>query len=257
MNADPAAQRRLLDLAEVDAELARTAHRRRSLPELAEIEQAEQELRAGRDSLVAAETVASDLDREIRKLEAEIDQVRAREDRDRGLMDSGSISSGKQLEDLQHELATLKRRQGVLEDDLLEVMEQREATEADLTRSRAALAGIEQRLADAGGRRDEALADLEAIEARRGAERTDLVRELPEDLLALYERIRAQKGIGAALLHQRRCGACRLELDRIAIGRLRDAAPDAVLRCEECGVVLVRAPESGLAPPGASGEAGR
>lgn len=257
MNADPAAQRRLLDLAEVDAELARTAHRRRSLPELAEIEQAEQDLRAGRDSLVAAETVASDLDREIRKLEGEIDQVRAREDRDRGLMDSGSISSGKQLEDLQHELATLKRRQGVLEDDLLEVMEQREATEADLVRSRAALAELEQKLADATRRRDEALADLMTTEARRTTERAALVTELPEDLMTLYERIRAQKGIGAALLRQRRCGACRLELDRTAIGRLRDAAPEAVLRCEECGVVLVRAAESGLSSPSSAGEAGR
>ncbi|HEX2290354.1 MAG TPA: hypothetical protein VHH53_09215, partial [Pseudonocardiaceae bacterium] len=127
MNADPAAQRRLLELAVVDAELTRAAHRRRSLPELAEIEQVDKDLLSGRDSLVAAETAASDLDREIRKLEAEIDQVRARENRDRGLLDSGSISSGKQLEDLQHELATLQRRQTVLEDDLLEVMEQREA----------------------------------------------------------------------------------------------------------------------------------
>ncbi|MGH4023665.1 MAG: zinc ribbon domain-containing protein [Pseudonocardiaceae bacterium] len=257
MNADSAAQRRLLDLAEVDAELARAAHRRRSLPELAEIELAEQELRSGRDALVASETVASDLDREIRKLEAEIDQVRAREDRDRGLMNSGSISSGKQLEDLQHELATLQRRQGVLEDDLLEVMEQREATDADLARNRAALADVEQRLADAVRRRDEVLADLETIEARRAAERTTLLGELPKDLLALYERIRAQKGIGAAPLRQRRCGACRLELDRTAIGRIREAAPDAVLRCEECGVVLVRVAESGLPGPAHSGEPGQ
>lgn len=246
MNADPAAQRRLLDLAEVDADLARALHRRRSLPELAEIEQAEQDLRAGRDALVANETVASDLDREIRKLEAEIDQVRAREDRDRGLMNSGSISSGKQLEDLQHELTTLERRQGVLEDELLEVMERREAVGADLERGRAALAEVEQRLADAVGRRDEALADLETTETRRNAERSALIGELPDDLVALYERIRAQKGTGAALLRHQRCGACRLELDRTAIGRLRDAAPEAVLRCEECGVLLVRVPELGL-----------
>lgn len=257
MNADPAAQRRLLDLAEVDAELARVAHRRRSLPELAEVEQAEKDQRSCRDSLVGTETGASDLDREIRKLEAEIDQVRAREDRDRGLMDSGSISSGKQLEDLEHELATLQRRQGVLEDDLLEVMEQREATDADLGRGRAALAEIEQRLADAALRRDEALRDLETIELRRTAERSALLGELPEDLVVLYERIRAQKGIGAALLRHRRCGACRLELDRTAIGRLRDAAPEAVLRCEECGVVLVRAAESGLSAPTTPGEPGQ
>lgn len=245
MNADPAAQRRLLDLAAVDAELTRAAHRRRSLPELVEIEQVEKDLAASRDSLIVAETAASDLDREIRKLEAEIDQVRAREDRDRGLLDSGSISSSKQLEDLQHELATLQRRQTVLEDDLLEVMERREATGADVDRGRAARTDIEQRRLDAARRRDEALADLESTEQHRQRERRTLVGELPAGLVVLYERIRAQRGTGAALLRQQRCGACQLELDRTAIGRLREAAPDEVLRCEECGVLLVRG-ESGL-----------
>ena len=246
MNADPAAQRRLLDLAAVDAELTRAAHRRRSLPELAEIEQVDKALLACRDSLVAAETAASDLDREIRKLEGEIDQVRAREDRDRGLLDSGSITSGKQLEDLQHELATLRRRQTVLEDDLLEVMERREATGADIDRGRAAVADVEQRRLDVARRQGEALAELESTEEHGKQERRALIGQLPAELVALYERVRARNGTGAALLRERRCGACRLELDRTAIGRLRDAAPDEVLRCEECGVVLVRTPESGL-----------
>jgi uncharacterized protein len=245
VKADPAAQRRLLDLAAVDAELTRAAHRRRSLPELTEIEQIEKVLRAGRDSLVASETAASDLDREIRKLETEIDQVRAREDRDRILLDSGSISSGKQLDDLQHELATLLRRQTVLEDDLLEVMERREATDAELVRGRAALADIEQRYLDATRRRDDALAELEAVEEHGNQERRTLVGELPAELITLYERIRARHGTGAALLREGRCGACQLELDRTAIGRLREASPNEVVRCEECGVVLVRTQEPG------------
>jgi uncharacterized protein len=246
VNVDPAAQRRLLDLAAVDAELTRAAHRRRSLPELAEFEQVDRALLACRDSLVTTETAASDLDREIRKLEGEIDQVRARKDRDRGLLDSGSISSGKQLEDLQHELATLMRRQTVLEDDLLEVMERREAIGADVETGHVVLADAEQRQLDAARRRDEALAELESTEQHGRQERRTLVGELPAELVALYERIRARNGTGAALLREGRCGACRLELDRTAIGRLRDAAPDEVVRCEECGVVLVRIPESGL-----------
>jgi predicted nucleic acid-binding Zn-ribbon protein len=246
VKADPAAQRRLLDLAAADAELTRAAHRRRSLPELVEIEQVDKSLRASRDSLVAAETAASDLDRDIHKLEAEIEQVRARGERDRGLLDSGSISSGKQLEDLQHELATLRRRQTVLEDDLLEVMERREAIDTDLERGRAALADLERRHLDAIRRRDDALADLDAIEQRRNQERQTIVNELPTELVGLYERIRARNGTGAALLREGRCGACRLELDRTAVGHLREAAADQVLRCEECGVVLVRTAESGL-----------
>jgi len=108
------------------------------------------------------------------------------------------------------------------------------------------LADIEQRHLEATRRRDEALTELESTELQGNQERTILVGGLPAELVTLYERIRARNGSGAALLRGGRCGACRLELDRTAIGRLRDASPDEVVRCEECGVVLVRTPESGL-----------
>lgn len=246
MKADPAVQRLLLDLADVDAELNRVTHRRRTLPELEQVGAAERELQAKRDSLVAAQTSHGDVDRDAKRLETEVEQVRAREDRDRKLLDSGSLSSSKQMEDVQHELETLARRQGVLEDELLEVMEQREALESDVERSRAAVDDAETTLADAQSRRDEALADLDANEAKRLAEREGLVTRFPDDLLALYDRIRANKGVGAGLLQSRRCGACRIELDRAAIAKVAEAAEDDVVRCEECGAILVRTKESGL-----------
>ncbi|MGP4015941.1 zinc ribbon domain-containing protein [Saccharopolyspora sp. 5N708] len=238
MKADPAVQRRLLDLAEADAELNRVEHRRRTLPELEQIGQAERDARAKRDELVVAQTAYSDLDREVKRLENEVDQVRARERRDRELMAAGG--SAKQLEDLEHELQTLARRQGVLEDEQLEVMEQREALETNVTRSREAVDAAEQRLVEVQSRRDEAVADLEVAESRRKAERDLIVKALPESLAALYERIRAQRGVAAGLLQGARCGACRIELDRTALNEVREAAADDVVRCEECGAILVR-----------------
>jgi len=245
VKADPAVQRRLLGLAETDTELSRIAHRRRNLPELAEITECERDLRAKRDAVVAAETTLGDLDRDVRRLETEIEHVRAREERDRALMTGGGVSS-KQLVDLQHELDSLQRRKTTLEEELLEVMERREAVELDVAHAREALAAAEERLADAQRRRDQALADLETAEARRNADRKNLLAELPGDLVALYERMRAKQGVGAALLRARRCEACHLELDRTALTALREAAADDVVRCQECGVVLVRTAESGL-----------
>ncbi|MEV0088166.1 C4-type zinc ribbon domain-containing protein [Saccharopolyspora sp. NPDC050642] len=242
MKADPAVQRRLLDLAEADAELNRVEHRRRTLPELEQIGQAEGEVRAKRDELVVAQTAFSDLDREVKRLENEVDQVRARERRDRDLMAAGA--SAKQLEDLEHELQTLARRQGILEDEQLEVMEQREALETNVTKSREAVAAAEERLADIQSRRDEALADLEVAETRRKTERDLITKAMPADLLALYERIRAQRGVAAGLLQGARCGACRIELDRHALTGVREAAADDVVRCEECGAILVRTGEN-------------
>jgi uncharacterized protein len=245
VKADPAVQRRLLDLAEVDAELARVTHRRRTLPEIAEIAEAERQVRAKQDALVAIETTLTDLDRDVKRQETEIDQVRAREERDRKLMQAGSVGA-KQLTDLEHELATLERRQGILEDDLLELMERREAVEADVSFARVALDKSRETFEDAARRRDTALADLESTETRRTADRSVMTKGFPDDLLKLYDRQREQRGIGAALVQSRRCGACRIELDRSAMSKLKEAAADEVVRCEECGAILVRTSESGL-----------
>lgn len=245
MKADPAVQRRLLDLAQVDAELARVTHRRRTLPEIAEIAEAEQQLRAKQDALVDVETLLTDLDRDVKRAETEIDQVRARGERDRKLMQSGSVGA-KQLTELEHELATIQRRQGILEDDLLELMERREAVDADASFARVELDKARQTVEDAAARRDAALADLESTETRRTADRLTMIKGLPDDLLKAYDRQREQRGIGAALIQSRRCGACRIELDRSAISKLKEAAADEVARCEECGAILVRTAESGL-----------
>jgi hypothetical protein len=79
------------------------------------------------------------------------------------------------------------------------------------------------------------------------AQRATQVGSIDDALVTLYEKIRAQQGgIGAAELRQRRCGGCRLELNNVELGRLRDAAEDEVLRCEECRRILIRSAESGL-----------
>ena len=69
---------------------------------------------------------------------------------------------------------------------------------------------------------------------------------LTPGLDALYERVRAQRGIGAGLLRGRRCGACRIEIDRTTMSKIQSSAADDVVTCDECGAILVRTGESGL-----------
>jgi uncharacterized protein len=245
MKAEPAVQRRLLDLAEVDAELSRLAHRRRTLPEIAELTGAEAAVRSARDKLVEVETSAGDLDRDIRRIERDVEAVRARTARDHQLLAGAGIAA-KQAADLQHELETLQRRQGVLEDEQLEIMEQREAVEMDVEHSRGEVAAAEKLVVEITERRDSALADIDAAEGGRRRDREKAAAAIPAELLAAYDKRRESHGVGAALLQSRRCQACRLELDRTAISELKAAPDDEVVRCEECGVILVRTPESGL-----------
>ena len=245
MIAEPAIQQRLLQLAEVDTELNRIDHRRRTMPELAEIIEGEKTVQTRKDTVVTVQSGAGDLDRDIARLERDVDGVRARVDRDQGMLAGGGIGA-KQAVDLQHELDTLARRQGNLEDELLEIMEQREATEANLQNAQVELAAAEHSLADVATRRDTVLADLEAAEAGRRRDRESIVGDIPAELLGLYDRLREKTGTGAALIRARRCGACRLELDRSEISAIKHAEPNEVLRHEECGVIMVRTSESGL-----------
>ena len=171
VKAEVAQQRSLLELAELDAELTRLAHRVANLAEQQQFEQVQAEHRAATDRLAALSIAIEDLDAQVSRFESEIDGVRQREDRDRKLLDSGSVDP-KQLEELQHELETLERRQSSLEDSLLEVMERREQLTAEQAAESAKVDGLQRDLDAAAQARDEAIAEIDQLRAERGGAAT-------------------------------------------------------------------------------------
>jgi hypothetical protein len=246
VKAAPEAQRRLLDLQAVDTALAQLAHRRRTLPELAEIDAVARELSALEDDRVRAQVAVDDLDRDIARFEKDIEQVRVRKDRDQVRINSGS-GPVRELEALQHELATLNRRQSELEDAELELMEQRETAQAALDAVVGKLNDARKRRDDAEARRDQAIEDITKEQDFKTGARQPLAADLPSDLLTLYDKIRADSGgLGAALVRAGRCGGCRIELYGADLNRVKTAPADEVVRCEECRRIMVRTAESGL-----------
>jgi uncharacterized protein len=245
MKADPEAQRRLLDLQAIDITLTQLAHRRRTLPELAELDRLARELSSLEDERVRAQVSLDDLDRDIARLEKDIEQVRVRADKDRGRLDVGT-GPARELEALQHELATLQRRQSELEDAELELLEQRETAQAGYDDVQQRLTGQRQIRDETERRRDAALADLDKDRDWKQSSRAPLVADLPAELVQLYDKIRESSGIGAALLRAGRCEGCRLELSGSERARVKGLPADEVVRCEECRRILVRTNESGL-----------
>jgi hypothetical protein len=239
-------QLRLLDLQAADTALAQLAHRRMTLPELAALAERSQRATRLADDIVDAETRVGDMADEQRRLENEVDAVRARAARDEQRLQTGGLPP-KDLEGLQHEVTTLARRQSSLEDDLLEVMEQREgadATLAELTTQRTVLDGERAELEAA---RDASFAEIDQGIAERTKERSAVAADLPGDLMTLYDRAREHGGgVGAAMLRNRRCEGCRIELSGSELSSVRTAAPDEVVRCDNCRRILVRTAESGL-----------
>jgi predicted nucleic acid-binding Zn-ribbon protein len=127
------------------------------------------------------------------------------------------------------------------------VMEKLEAAQARAAEATAALNELAEARRAAEGARDAAFADIDLEVERVGGERARVAPEIPADLLALYDRIRAGSGgIGAAPLHRGRCQGCQITLTPADLGRIRAEPADEVVRCEECRRILVRIAESGL-----------
>ena len=239
VKAEVAQQISLLELAEIDAELSRLAHQAAHLPEQQRFEQLQADERVVADRLAVLGIAVEDVDAEVARLESEVDSVRQREDRDRALLDSGSVNP-KQLEELSHELETLERRQGSLEDSLLDVMERREQLATEQATEQAGIEDLRGQLVVAEQARDQALDEIDRIRAARVTRRAAVLSELDAALVALYDRQVVASGIGAGRLVGGRCGACRIELDRGELARITAAPDDEVLRCSECGAILLR-----------------
>jgi predicted nucleic acid-binding Zn-ribbon protein len=237
---------RLLDVQADDRVLDQLAHRRRTLPEHAILESIGGQIAKLRDNIVRLESQDGDMQREQRKIEADVEVVRSRVVRDQQRLDSGA-GSAKDLEHTQGEMVSLARRQSDLEDQVLEVMERREAVQMELDAERAEFDRLTAEQTAAAERRDAAFAEIDGDGADVTKHRAAMASSIPADLLALYEKIRASSGgVGAAMLHRARCEGCRLELSGTDLAEVRAAAPDEVVRCEECRRILVRTPESGL-----------
>ncbi|GGM40940.1 zinc ribbon domain-containing protein [Promicromonospora citrea] len=233
-------QRRLLDVQALDTRAQQLAHQRTNHPTLARLADLDSQIADLRASLVDSRTRVADLKRELTKAEGDVEQVRSRAARNQQRLDSGSVSA-KDAVALTDELASLATRQSTLEEIELDVMERLEAHEEALAKVEAANDAL---LADKAGveaERDAAWAQIDEQVQSVARDRATAIDGLDAGLVALYEKLRAQLGgTGAAVLNGNRCEGCRIDLPPGDVAAIRSAAPDAVVRCEECGRILVR-----------------
>jgi predicted nucleic acid-binding Zn-ribbon protein len=247
IKADHGAQLRLLDLQTIDTTLGQLAHRRRTLPEHAEIARLEALRTAVASDLVASDTAVSDLELDQAKAEHDLQPVRDRLVRNQQRIADGSVSDSKALGSMIEEVEHLKKRISDLEDAELEVMQELENVSRVQASLQARTAELDAEIAAAASRRDEQLAVLDGQVAELRAERESITPQLPAPLLSLYTKIGASHGgVGAAELRARRCTGCQLDINSADLRVFAGAAVDEVLRCEECSRILVRTAKSGL-----------
>ncbi|MDR1712465.1 MAG: hypothetical protein LBR58_11555 [Propionibacteriaceae bacterium] len=240
MKAAPSAQRLLLDVQAVDTAIAQEEHKRKTLPEHAQIAEGQKIRRSLIEAITAADTVVGDLEAAVAKAEADLVPVKERQARNQKRVDDGAADP-KALQAMIDELAHLERRISDLEDAQLDVMERLETATAERAELAAQRAECEKGLRALMTSRDDQVADIDAQLAVEQDKRAALAADVPADLLALYDKIRARAGgVGAARLAGKRCEGCQLEATASALDRYLSAADDDVLRCEECDRILVR-----------------
>jgi len=243
VNASPADQRALLDIADLDRRARQAEASRRNPPQAARITELSALRIAQSHELSVRNGVRDDVRVELARLESDVAVAEARRDRDAARL--AASSSSKDAQALEHELASLKRRLSDLEDAELDVMERLEQVESEIAAQEALVA-----LTTAEG--TQLTAEAKAVVAAAGAELDHIARDraavvgaLPAALVAYYEKI-AQRSAGAALFTRGTCEGCRMVLAGTDLQAIRNAAEDAVITCPECGCILVRTEESGL-----------
>lgn len=232
-------QHRLLEVQALDTRLQQLDHARRTHPARARVAEVEQALGEAAATLAERRTSVGDVRRELTKAEADVEQVRVRAERDQARMQAGG--SAKDVQALSTELEALARRTEALEEIELEVMERLDGEEAALAQANADNERLAADLASAQRELESAIVVIEDEARQVATQRAAKAEGLDAGLVALYERLRGQLGgLGVAALRGRTCEGCRLELNPSDVAAISAAAEDQVVRCEECGRILVR-----------------
>lgn len=243
MNASPADQRRLLDLADLDLRIQRAESARKNPPQAARVQELLAERSVLSQELGVRLGARDDLRTEVSRLESDVALVDARIVRDRDRL--ASSSNPKEAQGLESELASLARRKSDLEDTELELMDRLEQTEASVAEQEALIAQTNDEGARLSAEGKRVVSEATTLIEQAQRDRSAVAEAVPAALLAFYDRV-AVRSTGAALLLQRTCEGCRMVLSGTDLQAVRQASADAVLTCPECGCILVRTHESGL-----------
>lgn len=239
MQASPEQQSLILELQLLDNEIMQANTKLKSLPEVEQLLHIDKRIVTATDEVATVKQEADLISLELRRSEVDVETVTDRIKKDEARLASGNATP-KELEQTQHEIQTLKKRQLALEEIELEIMVRSEAVterskvlSTDLISLQTLKAEINQRLTTATN-------EINSVISAKQKDRAVVVVKIEKALLDLYEKIRALSGIGAAALVGNKCNGCNLAINAVEMQRIKTLPADEVLRCEECRRILVR-----------------
>jgi uncharacterized protein len=230
--------RPLLDLQRVDSALDRLKQRKADLPEQRALDEVTAERVQTQKGIADRQETFDKSARDQTRLEGEVASIEEKIAHESNRLYSGDISNPKELAAIQAELDGLRRRKNHIEDQLIEVMEEREKAEGALNETKSKLDELARKIESATGARDAASVEIQSEVQQLTAERETIVPQIPAEILDLYEDLRGKKnGVGAARLDGNVCRGCGVSLSPLAMDQIKRS--DDVVRCENCRRILV------------------
>jgi predicted nucleic acid-binding Zn-ribbon protein len=240
MKASPSDQQAILEVQNLDDQLASLAQREANLPESIALNAVVIKRNNVRDLRIAAETERTDVKRELARAEADVEQIVTRIQRDEARLNSGT-GTPKELEQTQHELVTLGQRRAELEEVELTIMVQVEGITNRINELTAEEAKLAEEIADLEIKKENALTIIINERASVSEKRAAIAAPIAQDLKDLYAKLAADNnGNGAALLVGNECKGCHLTINTTEVQRISTLPAEEVVRCEQCRCILVR-----------------
>ena len=240
MQASTEQQSLILELQLLDNEIMQSNTKLKSLPEIEQLLHIEKRVTAANDELAVVKSEADQIALELRRGEVDVETVTDRITKDEARLSSGNATP-KELEQLQHEVESLKKRQEALEEIELEIMIRNDAVIARSNTLTTDLASLQTLKDEISGRLQSATDEINKVIADKNAARNLVAGKIEKALIDLYEKIRGNAGgVGAAALVGNKCNGCNLAINAVEMDRIKSLAKVELLRCEECRRILVR-----------------
>lgn len=237
-------QAQLLELVRIDNALAGVARRRREALTASTVRDSDVTYTELMRVAESAADIVDELTRQSEHVAHDLSVALSRIERDRAL--EASEQSAKDVQALEHEIASLEIRVSLLSEQQATIVTDLEEATRVLLDARIARDGYhaEQEAARADARA--AVTGLDGVEAELRAERRQIIATIPADLAALYERQLDRYGYGASHLQGYITSATGVSLTEADLDMIRRSSSDDVIMCPDSNGILVRTQDSGL-----------
>ncbi|MEN9679952.1 MAG: hypothetical protein RLZ57_1081 [Actinomycetota bacterium] len=232
-------QQKVLQLQSIDNTIAGLTNKLNILPESITHRELEIQFNTARDLRIAAETELKDITPELKRAENDVEQVATREAKDEARLSAGQ-GTPKELEQMQHELGSLKKRRAELEEIELEVMTRIEEINLRISQHKLAETELAEKVSKALELKNTALAQLNSDLETSKKNREILSAQIDKTILDIYAKLVSHGRTGAAKLEHGECRGCNLAINPVDLQKINQLPPTEIARCQECGCILVR-----------------